>query len=161
MNVIVSADQNWGIGNNNQLLVRIPDDMRRFRELTMGKVIVMGRKTRESLPNGILDGRVNMILTHDKHYKVKGAITVNSLDELDRQLTQYPADDVFLIGGEQIYHQLLAKCSLAYVTKIDFAYSADAYFPNLDQQPEWHLIKESEEQTYFDIVYHFQIYQRT
>ena len=68
VNLIVSADQNWGIGSNNQLLVRIPDEMRRFRELTLGKVIVMGRKTRESLPNGILDGRVNRILTHDKHY---------------------------------------------------------------------------------------------
>ena len=160
MNIIVSADKNWGIGSNNQLLVRIPDDMRRFRELTIGKVIVMGRKTRESLPNGILDGRVNMILTHDKHYKVKGAITLNSLEELNRQLQQYPADDIFLIGGEQMYRQLLDKCSRAYVTKIDFAYSADAYFPNLARQPEWRLTEESEEQTYFDLIYHFQIYQR-
>lgn len=160
MNVIVSADKNWGIGSNNQLLVRIPDDMRRFRELTIGKVTVMGRKTRESLPNGILDGRVNMILTHDKHYKVKGAVTVNSLEELDRRLQQYPTDDIFLIGGEQIYRQLLDKCSRAYVTKIDFAYSADTYFPDLDRQPEWRLTEQSEEQTYFDIIYHFQIYQR-
>ena len=160
MNIIVSADKNWGIGSNNQLLVRIPDDMRRFRELTIGKVIVMGRKTRESLPNGILDGRVNMILTHDKHYKVKGAITLNSLEELNRQLQQYPADDIFLIGGEQMYRQLLDKCSRAYVTKIDFAYSADAYFPNLARQPEWRLTEESEEQTYFDLIYHFQKYQR-
>lgn len=160
MNIIVSADKNWGIGSNNQLLVRIPDDMRRFRELTIGKVIVMGRKTRESLPNGILDGRVNMILTHDKHYKVKGAITLNSLEELNRQLQQDPADDIFLIGGEQMYRQLLDKCSRAYVTKIDFAYSADAYFPNLARQPEWRLTEESEEQTYFDLIYHFQIYQR-
>ncbi len=160
VNLIVSADQNWGIGSNNQLLVRIPDDMRRFRELTLGKVIVMGRKTRESLPNGILDGRVNMILTHDKHYKVKGAVTLHSLEELNRQLQQYPADDVFLIGGEQMYRQLLDQCSRAYVTKIDFAYSADAYFPNLDQLAQWRLAEESEEQTYFDIIYHFQVYTR-
>ena len=67
MNLIVSADINWGIGSNQQLLVRIPDDMRFFREMTIGKVVVMGRKTRESLPNGILEGRENIVLTHDKN----------------------------------------------------------------------------------------------
>lgn len=121
----------------------------------------MGRKTRESLPDGILDGRVNIILTHDKHYRVKGAVTIHSLHELYQELRQYPTDDIFLIGGEQVYRQLLDKCSLAYVTKIDFAYSADTYFPNLDQHPQWQLMAESEEQTYFDIIYHFQTYKRT
>ncbi len=74
MNLIVSADENWAIGSNNQLLVRIPDDMHFFRELTQGKVVVMGRKTRESLPNGILENRVNIVLTHDRHYKAGNAI---------------------------------------------------------------------------------------
>lgn len=160
MNLIVSADENWGIGSGNQLLVRIPDDMRFFREVTQGKVAVMGRKTRESLPNGILADRVNIVLTHDKKYKVKGAVVVHSIEELHRELEQYDTEDVFVIGGESVYRQLLDECATAHVTKIDFKYHADAYFPNLDGRPEWQLVAESEEQTYFDIIYCFRKYER-
>ena len=160
MNLIVSADENWGIGSNNQLLVRIPDDMRFFREVTVGKVVVMGRKTRESLPNGTLADRVNIVLTHDINYKAGSAVIVHSLEELHRELEQYDTDDVFVIGGSSVYRQLLDECDTAHVTKIDFAYSADAYFPNLDEDPEWELAAESEEQTYFDIIYYFRKYKK-
>lgn len=158
MNLIVSADKNWGIGSNNQLLVRIPDDLRLFRERTEGKVVVMGRKTFESLPNGVLKQRVNVILTHDRHYKERDAVMVHSLEELRQELKAYRTDDIFVIGGESVYRQLLDECSTAYVTKIDFAYSADAYAPNLDRLAEWKLAAESEEQTYFDIIYYFRKY---
>ncbi len=158
MNLIVSADENWAIGSNNQLLVRIPDDMRFFREMTQGKVVVMGRKTRESLPNGILENRVNVVLTHDRHYKAGNAVVVHSLDELYQQLERYHTDDIYVIGGESIYRQLIDECSTAYVTKIEFAYSADAYAPNLDIMQDWELAAESEEQTYFDIIYYFRKY---
>ncbi len=139
-------------------LVRIPDDLRLFRERTEGKVVVMGRKTFESLPNGILKQRVNVILTHDRQYQAPGAVVVHSTDELHQQLKSYHTDDVFVIGGASVYRQLLDECSTAYVTKIDFAYSADAYVPNLDRLPEWELAAESEEQTYFDIIYYFRKY---
>lgn len=160
MNVIVSADENWGIGSNNQLLVHIPDDMRFFREMTTGKVVVMGRKTRESLPNGTLENRVNIVLTHDLNYKAENAVLVHSLDELHQKLEQYDTNDVFVIGGSSVYRQLLDECDTAHVTKIDFAYSADAYFPNLDEASEWELAAESEEQTYFDIIYYFRKYKK-
>ncbi len=160
MTLIASADRNWAIGSNNQLLVRIPDDMRFFREITTGKAVVMGRKTKESLPEGILPGRTNIVLTHDQHYKAKGAVIVHSLDELHKELEKYPSEDVFVIGGESVYRQLLDECNTAHITKIDFAYSADARLPNLDELPQWELTAESEEQTYFDIVYYFRRYER-
>ncbi len=160
MTLIASADKNWAIGSNNQLLVRIPDDMRFFREMTMGKAVVMGRKTKESLPEGILPGRTNIVLTHDKDYKAKGAVIVHSLDELHKELEKFDTQDVFVIGGESVYRQLLDECDTAHITKIDFAYSADAYLPNLDKQPQWELTAESEEQTYFDIIYYFRRYER-
>ena len=136
MNLIVNADKNWGIGKNNELLVHIPNDMKMFRQMTTGKVVVMGRKTLESFPNGMpLPKRTNIVLTHDKDYDAKGAIVV--------------------IGGESIYRMMLPYCDKAYVTRTDFAYDADTYFPNLDEMPEWKLVKESEEETYFDIEYQF------
>lgn len=160
MNLIVSADKNWGIGSKNQLLVRIPDDMRYFREMTLGKAVVMGRKTKESLPGGILQGRANIVLAHDAGYQAGGAVTVHSLDELHLELRKYATEDVFVIGGESVYRQLLGECDTAYVTKIDFSYSADSYFPDLDKQEGWKLAEESEEQTYFDIIYHYRKYVR-
>lgn len=161
MNLIASADAGWGIGCKNQLLVRIPDDMRFFREMTTGKVVVMGRWTMESLPNGILTGRVNIVLTRDTAFRAKGAVVVHSLDALRSELAQYDTEDVYVIGGESVYRQLLDECSTAYITKIDFTYSADAYFPDLDQLPEWELVTESEEQTYFDIIYYFRKYKKS
>ena len=160
MNAIASADKNWGIGCNNGLLLRIPDDMKCFREMTMGKAIVMGRKTQESLPGGYLPGRVNIVLTHDKNYQAEGIFAVHSIEELYRRLEAYHTKDVFVIGGESIYRQLLDDCDTAYITKIDFAYEADAYLPDLEAQPEWELVAESEEQTYFDLIYHYRRYKR-
>ena len=119
MNAIASADKNWGIGCNNGLLLRIPDDMKCFREMTMGKAIVMGRKTQESLPGGYLPGRVNIVLTHDKNYQAEGIFAVHSIEELYRRLEAYHTKDVFVIGGESIYRQLLDDCETVYLTKID------------------------------------------
>lgn len=160
MNLIASADENWGIGSNGQLLVRIPDDMRFFREITAGKTIVMGRKTLESFPGGILKDRVNIVLTRDRNYKAPGAVLVHSLEELHRELERYRREDIYVIGGESVYRQLLDECDTAYITKIDFAYQADTYFPDLDKKEEWELTAESEEQTYFDIIYFFRKYER-
>ena len=161
MNVIVAADKNWGIGKDNKLLVSIPSDMKFFRQTTTGKVVVMGRKTLESFPNGQpLKNRVNIVLTSDKNYKVKDAIVVHDLDELHKELEQYNSEDVYVIGGESIYRQLLDECDVAHITKIDYAYDADAYFPNLDEKEEWQITEDSDEQTYFDLEYYFLKYER-
>lgn len=161
MNVIAAVDKNWGIGNKNELLVSIPADMKFFRETTTGKVVVMGRKTLESFPNGLpLKNRVNIVLTRDNAYKAPGAILVHNMEELLEELKKYPSEDIYVIGGEKIYAQLLDQCDVAHITKIDFAFEADAYFPNLDEKPEWEITADSEEQTYFDLEYYFYRYER-
>lgn len=161
MNLIAAVDQNWAIGNKNQLLVKIPADQKFFRETTTGKVVVMGRKTLESFPNGLpLKNRTNIVLTRDKKYEVKDAIVLHSLEDLREELKKYPSEDIYVIGGETIYRQLLDDCDVAHITKIEFAYDADAYFPNLDELPEWKITADSEEQTYFDLEYYFYKYEK-
>lgn len=161
MNLIVAADSNWGIGKDNKLLVSIPADMKFFRTTTTGKVVIMGRKTLESFPGGMpLKNRVNIVMTRKKDYKVKDAVVVHSVEEALKEVEKYPADDVYVIGGDSIYKQMLPYCSRAYVTKIDFAYQADTYFPDLDESGEWEVTCRSEEQTYFDIEYEFLTYDR-
>ena len=123
--------------------------------------LVMGRKTLESFPNGLpLKNRTNIVLTHDHTYKVPGAVVVHDMDELHEELKKYDSEDIYVIGGETIYRQLLDECDVAHITKIDYAYDADAYFPNLDEDPEWEMTKISDEQTYFDLEYVFTIYER-
>ena len=161
MNIIVAADQNWAIGKDNKLLISIPADMKFFRTTTTGKVVVMGRKTLESFPGGQpLKKRTNIVLTRDKNYKVKDAIVVHSIEEVLEELKKYDSEDVYVIGGDSIYSQVLPYCDTAHVTKIDFAYEADSWFPNLDEDPEWKIAEESEEQTYFDLEYTFVKYVR-
>ena len=161
MNLIAAVDKNWAIGCKNKLLVSIPADMKFFRETTTGKVVVMGRKTLESFPNGQpLKKRVNIVLTHDKTFKAGDAIIVHSMEELKKELENYPSEDIYVIGGETIYKQLLDDCDVAHITKIDYAFEADAYFPNLDEKPEWKITQDSEEQTYFDLEYYFYKYER-
>ena len=130
MNLIAAVDKNWAIGCKNKLLVSIPADMKFFRETTTGKVVVMGRKTLESFPNGQpLKKRVNIVLTRDKNFKAGDAIIVHSMEELREELKKYPSEDIYVIGGETIYKQLLDDCDVAHITKIDYAFEADAYFP--------------------------------
>ena len=161
MNAIVAADKNWGIGYKNKLLISIPSDMKFFRQTTMNHVVVMGRKTLESFPNGLpLAKRTNIVLTRYQYYKVKGAILVHSEEELLEELKKYEEDDIFVIGGGSVYEMMLPYCNTVYVTKIDFAYQADTYFPNLDEMPEWEMTEESEEQTCFDIEFAFTKYER-
>lgn len=161
MNLIAAVDENWAIGRNNKLLVRIPDDTKFFRQTTTGKVVVMGRKTLESFPNGKpLKNRVNIVLTKDKTYAVDGAVIVHDLDELHEELEKYNSEDIYVIGGESIYRQLVDECDVAHITKINYAYEADSWFPNLDEKAEWQITADSEEQTYFDLEYYFYKYEK-
>ena len=161
MNLIAAVDKNWAIGRNNKLLVSIPDDMKFFRETTTGKVVVMGRKTLESFPGKKpLKNRVNIVLTSDNSYQVDGAVIVHDMDELHEELKKYDSQDIYVLGGESIYRQLLDECDVAHITKIDFSYEADAWFPNLDEKEEWVVTADSEEQTYFDLEYYFYKYEK-
>ncbi len=161
MNLIAAADENWAIGMNQKLLVRIPEDMKRFRRMTVGKVVVLGRKTMETFPGGQpLKDRTNIVLSKDRNYRAEGALVVHSLEELAEELSKYRSEDIFVIGGESIYRQLLDKCDTAYITKIDYAYQADAWLPDLDEEEGWQMTGEGEEQTYFDLEYRFLTYSR-
>ena len=161
MNLIAAVDKNWAIGSQNKLLTSIPEDMKFFRQTTTGKVVVMGRKTLESFPGKKpLKNRTNIVLTKNPSYQAEGAIVVHNEDELRKELKKYDSEDIFVIGGESIYRQLLDECDKAYITKIEYAYTADAYFPNLDEKEEWKITAESEEHTCFDLEYFFLTYEK-
>ena len=159
MKCVVAVDKNFAIGREGKLLLHVPNDMRHFRSLTEGKVVVLGRKTLQTFPQGQpLPNRTNIILSRNKDFKVKGTIVVNSLEELMEEIKKYPSDDVCVIGGEQIYKQLLPFCDTCEVTYFDREFDADAFFPNLDESGNWKIEEESEEQVYFDTLYTFRRY---
>ena len=163
MNIIVSVDKKWGIGNKGKLLVSIPRDKKLFREETTGKVIIMGHNTLLSLPGSQpLAGRKNIVLSRDKSLSIKGATVLNSVDACIDYLKKnnIKDSDVFVIGGESVYNDFLPYCDIAHITYIDYEYEADRHFLNLDISNEWSLVLETEEETYFDIPYTFRLYKR-
>ena len=163
MNIIVSVDKRWGIGNKGKLLVSIPRDKKLFREETTGKVIIMGHNTLLSLPGSQpLAGRKNIVLSRDKSLSIKGATVLNSVDACIDYLRKnnIKDSDVFVIGGESVYNDFLPYCDVAHITYIDYEYEADRHFLNLDISNEWSLVLETEEETYFDIPYTFRLYKR-
>lgn len=159
MKLIAAVDKNWGIGFKGRLLVNIPSDLKRFREMTLGKVVVLGRTTLETFPQKQpLEKRTNIILSTKKDYKVKNAVVVHSLEELYKELEPYDTDDIFIIGGESVYKQLYQSCDEAFITALDYSYDADAFFPDLDKDESWKMAEEGEERTYFDIIFRFNRY---
>ena len=161
MNLIVNVDSNWAIGYRGKLLVSIPEDMKFFRSETTGKVVVLGRKTLDTFPGGQpLKNRTNIILTRNANYQVKGAIICHSVEEVLEELKKYNSEDVYIIGGDSIYKEFLPYCDVAHVTRTDHVYDADAWFPNLEEDPAWVLTGESEEKTYFDLEFRFCRYER-
>ncbi len=161
MILIAAVDNNWAIGLRGDLLVRIPADQKYFKEKTIGHTVVMGRRTLESFPSGQpLIKRRNIVLTKNADFAVKGVETAGSLEELDILLKDSAPDEVFCIGGGSVYRELLDRCDEALITKIDKEFEADTFIPDLDHDPDWELVSESEEQTYFDLIYHFRTYRR-
>lgn len=161
MNIIVAVDKNWAIGYKNKLLNSIPEDMKFFRETTTGKIVVMGRKTLESFPNGRpLKNRTNVVITRQKDFEVPGAVVLHSVEEALEYLKDFNSDDIYIIGGASIYEQMLPHCDVAHVTRMNYAYEADTWFPNLDEMPEFVVAADSEEKTYFDLEYCFKMYVR-
>ena len=163
MNLIACADENWGIGFENRLLVHIPEDMRFFRDMTLGSVVVMGRKTLESLPGGRpLEGRRNLVLTRNPSYQAVGVQTAPGIQALMQELSFCESKNIYVIGGASSYREMLDFCDTAYITKVARAYQADAFLPNLDVQGGWRLAASSGAQFSPDagVEYRFLRYER-
>lgn len=155
MNLIAAVDLNWGIGYKCELLEKIPEDMKQFKEKTLGKVIVMGRTTFETLPNGKpLVQRINIVLTRNKNYNCEGILLCHSLEELFKQLKNYNYEDIFIIGGEEIYSQLLPYCNKAFITKIYKECVHDKVLVNLDSHKHWEKVSTSEMEEFSQGVYY-------
>ena len=159
MNLIVAVSKDWGIGFQGDLLYHLMEDMKYFRRETLGKTVVMGRKTLESLPGGKpLPKRDTVVLTRNREMFVPGVKIVHDVDEL-LAYTEPITDDVFVCGGAEIYRELLPYCRLAYITEIDGVKPADTYFPNLDELPEWSRISESDPIEEDGLTYRFCIWE--
>ncbi len=162
MKIIVAADKNWGIGKDGQLLCHLPGDLKYFKEKTTGKIVVMGRKTLESLPGGRpLPKRTNIVLTRNETFEKEGCIKAGSVEELLSVLHGLgKKDDVMVMGGGDIYMQLLPYCDSCYVTRLAKEFDADTYFPNLDESGDFELVWQSEAKEENGIEYVFTEYRR-
>lgn len=159
MKAIVAVDKNWGIGYKGKLQERIPEDIKFFKQTTLGRVVIMGRETFLSLPGQEpLKGRINIVLCEDKQFIDQEIIVCSSLEELFSEIKKYPTDELFVIGGEMVFTQLLPFCNEVYVTKLENTYPADRYFPNLDNDERWKLVYSGESKFYNNIQYSFTTY---
>lgn len=158
MKAIVCVDENWAIGREGKLLFRISEDLKRFKHLTMGKGVILGRKTLETFPGGRpLAGRENLILSRDRSFQVPGGTVYGSIEALLEGIR----GETWVIGGETVYRELLGYCDEVYVTKVQAACpDADAWFPNLDKLPEWRVAEESENREEKGLVFRYVTYER-
>ena len=160
MKAIVVVDENWNIGRDGGLLVHLSGDLKYFKERTIGKTIVIGRKTLESFPGGKpLPGRPNLVLTRNPEYRPEGVQLFNSKEQLMEHLGG-DTENVFICGGENIYRQFIEDCDTFYVTKIYAAYPADRSFPNLDERGDMEVTWSSDVQEEKGIRYQFFEYTR-
>lgn len=148
MDAIVLVDKNWGIGYDDQLLVRIKRDMQRFRELTEGHTVVLGRKSLMTFPGGkALENRRNIVLSRNPNFEAEDVCVFHDLESTIDYIRHLEAngEKVFLIGGESIYKQFLPYCEYAEVTELDKAFDdVDVYFPRLDSHIDWEEVSRSE-----------------
>ena len=161
MNAIVAVDANWAIGCQGDLLFSLPTDMRRFRSLTMGGTVILGRKTLDSFPGGKpLPKRRNIVITRNTDLAVEGAEIAASPEEA-LKLAQ-GEENIWVIGGGSVYTALLSQCERVYLTKVDqAAENADTFFPNLDKLPNWKVEKRSEPVEENGLTYRFIDYVNT
>ena len=158
MNVIVAVDQNWAIGKDGDQLVYLSEDLKRFKSLTTGHPVILGRKTLATFPGGRpLKGRRNLILSRNTDFAPEGAEVFSDVETLRAAAPE----DAFVIGGASVYRALLDRCDTAYVTKLDRAYEADCWFPNLDEDPAWTLAEESEAMEHEGLPFRYTVYRRT
>lgn len=159
MKLIAAVGSDYGIGFKNSLLFKIPEDQKFFKERTLGKTVVMGRKTFESLPGKKpLKDRKNIILTRDKNFSAEEAYVFYDIPALLEYLKEFDSDDIFVIGGESVYRALMPYCGAALVTKIDSSKEADRFFPDIDGADGWKLAEMSEDYDYNGLKYRFCTY---
>lgn len=159
MNLIFCVDKNFGIGTNNKMLFNLKTDLAYFRQKTEHKVVVMGYNTLMSLPNSKpLKNRINIVLT-TKDITIDNAIVVHSKDELLHILKKYNSDDIFIIGGEKVYNLMLPYCKKVYCTKVDSIKNATVFAPNMDNNPNFKVVNESEEHTENSLNFKFVEYE--
>ena len=162
MKLIAAVDQNWNLGHEGELLFRIPADLKRFQALTTGNVVVMGRKTLSTLPGGKpLANRENIVLTRDAGLCVPGAVLVDGIPALSAALwdPRFLGKEAYLIGGAQVYAQLLEYCKEALITHIDAVKAADCVLTNLAAHEGWELVEQSEPQRHEDLEFYYAIYR--
>jgi dihydrofolate reductase len=135
--LVVATAANGVIGDRGKIPWRIPEDMQRFKQLTMGKPCIMGRKTWESLPKKPLPGRMNIVVTRDPHYKAEGALLVHSVDEAIARAQTESESEIAVIGGEEIYRAALPCADVIYLTDVLAEFPGDAHFPAIDPR-DWH-----------------------
>ena len=147
MIAIAAVDKNWGIGYKGDLLISLPEDQKGvFRKYTSGHTVVFGRKTLQTFPGErLLPKRTNIIMTRNPAFEKEGAVIIHSTEELTKYLRKHRSDEVFLIGGAEIYNTLIDLCDKAIITSIKAEFTADAFFPNLDSDPAWELEEEEPE----------------
>lgn len=145
MKLIAAVNENWGIGKGNDLLYRIKEDMKFFRRTTENNIIIIGRKTLESFPNGEpLKNRTNIVLTNNPSYKKENTVIANGIGELFGILSAYPSDRIYVCGGGTVYRALLPYCDEALITMVHDKKAADIFFPDLDKMPNWETTYTSE-----------------
>ena len=141
MQAIVAVSQSWGIGKGGDLLFRLPSDLRRFKSITTGHTVIMGRKTLDSLPGGKgLPHRRNLVLSRQSDFAPDRAEVIHSVEDI----LKTAEDDAFVIGGQQVYEQLLPYCTRVHITKVLSDPEADSFFPDLDKLPEWKVASTGE-----------------
>ncbi|MEG0291893.1 MAG: dihydrofolate reductase [Anaerovoracaceae bacterium] len=161
MNAIVVVDKNWNIGRDGDLLVHLPGDLKYYKEKTLGKTILIGRKTLESFPGAKpLPGRTNIVLTGNPEYKNDQCVLCCGMESLAKELTKYKDDEIYVSGGEMIYDIFLDKCETVYVTKIFEEYPADKSFKNLDEDKNYEVTWVSDVKEEKGIRYQFVKYER-
>ena len=157
MYVIAAVDQNWAIGKGGDQLCYLPADLRRFQALTTGHPVILGRKTLATFPGGRpLKNRRNLILSRDPAFAPEGAEVFRDLDAL----CSAAPEDAFVIGGGTVYRQLLPWCSTAYVTRLEAAFPADTYFPDLDASPDWRWVESEGPYEHQGLLFRCDIYRR-
>lgn len=161
MNLIASATLDFGIGYQNNLLVRVSKDMVQFRKKTTGNVVVMGKNTFLSMPNQKpLPNRTNIVLSSDPNFAPEGVTMARSVDELLELLKEYDTERVFIIGGAAVYETMLPYCDKAYITRFHVQKTADRFLPNLEASDEWELTERSTLYEQDDFTYTFDLYTR-
>ena len=157
MQAIVAVSQSWGIGKGEDLLFRLPSDLRRFKAMTTGHTVIMGRKTLDSLPGGKgLPHRRNLVLSRQSDFAPDRAEVIHSVEDI----LKTAEDDAFVIGGQQVYEQLLPYCARVHVTKVLSDPEADAFFPDLDKLPGWKVASAGEMLTENGLSFQYMEYIR-